>query len=263
MIMVAALSLVGVILLSWPASRLDFDRAARPTKPRPGRRLLPMALLVATVVALAAVRPWWWTWAVLVGIGGGTVGRLVKQGRCERLRRQRRVEVARACRILAGHLATGQLPSAAVLGMAGELPILEPVAGAIRLGSSVPTALRLASERPGAGGLARLAAAWRLTERTGAPLSAGVARVADDLAEEEHAEHMVATELASARATSRLMACLPFVGISMGYLVGGDPIRFLAQTDLGRLCLVGAAVLAAIGLLWTERLTRPDWQVAQ
>ena len=81
-------------------------------------------------------------------------------------------------------------------------------------------------------------------------------QVATALRGDQSVERTVASELAGPRATGRVMAVLPLCGIGLGYLLGGDPIRFLLAGPLGWGCLVGGAVFAACGVLWIEWLAR-------
>jgi tight adherence protein B len=52
------------------------------------------------------------------------------------------------------------------------------------------------------------------------------------------------------------MAVLPFCGLGMGYLLGGDPLHFLLSSPYGSACLVLGVALAAGGVLWIDRLSR-------
>jgi tight adherence protein B len=67
---------------------------------------------------------------------------------------------------------------------------------------------------------------------------------------------VVSGELASPRATGKVMAALPLCGIGMGYLLGGDPVAWLVADRLGWACLLGGAVLACTGVVWVEQLGR-------
>ena len=62
------------------------------------------------------------------------------------------------------------------------------------------------------------------------------------------------SELAAARASGRIMGLLPLVGLLMGHVIGARPTVFLTTTWLGRGCLVGATLLACLGVLWSESL---------
>ena len=67
---------------------------------------------------------------------------------------------------------------------------------------------------------------------------------------------MVGSKLAAPRATGKLMAALPALGIGMGYLIGGNPLQWLAAGPPGWACLLLGVGLACAGVLWIENLAR-------
>lgn len=85
-------------------------------------------------------------------------------------------------------------------------------------------------------------------------MAATLEAVADGMASDDAVRTVVAGELAGPRATGKLMAVLPLVGLALGYALGGDPVRFLLGGLLGWCCLVGGALLAAVGVMWVEAL---------
>lgn len=189
--------------------------------------------------------------AVVIGLGGARLG--VQQVRTRRSMRAR-AEVAEACRALASMVRVGRVPSEALATAAVDHAVLEPVERVHRLGGDVPVCLRAQARKPGQSGLLELARAWELTARTGAPLAGSLQQVAEALAVEMSVRQLVAGELAAPRASAKIMAALPVLGIGMGYLLGGDPIQFLLANLVGWLCLLGGVLLAVGGAVWIEEL---------
>ncbi len=174
-------------------------------------------------------------------------------------RRRRRAAdqsaVLEVCDLLAAELAAGQPPGAALAVAAQRWPPLRPVVDAHHLGADVPGELRrLATSRPGAGDLVWVAGAWQVAHRSGHGLAAALERTAAGLRARRRTRRLVHSELASARATARLVACLPLVVLLMGSGAGSDPWSFLLGTPVGWVCLLAGLALIAVGLWWIERL---------
>ncbi len=196
-------------------------------------------------------------WVLIVGIVTGTVAHLVR-GRAQRraaVRRSR--DTARAARLLAGLLGSGQLPVSALAEAAEESPALRGAAMAARLGADVPAALRAAARSPGQEGLATIAAAWQVSARSGAPVADVLAGVAEALRAEERLQSSIDAELAAARSSGKIMAGLPLGAAGLGLMVGVDSLGFLLGSGWGQLALGLGVALTAVGVLWIDRLARP------
>ncbi|MFN8195492.1 MAG: type II secretion system F family protein [Nocardioidaceae bacterium] len=162
--------------------------------------------------------------------------------------------VLECCRLLAAELGAGRPPGDALALAAEEWPALAPVVEAFALGSDVPTSLRRLAAEDGARDLRVLAAAWEVAHRSGRGLAAAVSLVADELQAQQLTRRVVEAELASARATARLVAALPGFALLMGSGIGGDPWRFLLGTPAGIACLAGGLGLMLAGIAWIEAI---------
>lgn len=193
---------------------------------------------------------------VAIGVAGamlcGTWAYLVLR----RLRRRRaakqRAAIVHAGELMAGLLRVGRVPSAALTEAAQDAPVLRVAAAEHAAGGEAAAALRRCADDPGCSGLVDLADAWEISTRTGASLVDAVDAAARRLAAEGEVARVVDAELAAARLSGRMMALLPFVGLLLGFVLGGDPVAFLSGAPLGWLCLNVGVALACAGVLWIE-----------
>ncbi|MET1007506.1 MAG: hypothetical protein ABWX96_18290 [Propionibacteriaceae bacterium] len=190
--------------------------------------------------------------AVLIVVG--TAGRLSVQSRRSRAALRARTDVAQACSVLASQIRVGRVPTEALAGAVEDCPVLADASRVQQLGGDVTAVWRAGSREPGQAGLADLARAWQVSMRTGAPLAPSLEQVSQALTADLALRTLVAGELSAPRATGKIMAVLPFCGLGMGYLLGGDPIQFLLSSPYGWVCLVAGVGLAAAGVLWIDRL---------
>jgi tight adherence protein B len=211
------------------------------------------AVLLATAVALLPGRAVALT--LLLATAGGAGWRLWRLRARRLAAASESVRVLEACDQLAAELAAGQPPGVALQRIAADCPLLAPAAEAFTLGADVPVALREAAATPGAEDLRWVAAGWQVAHRTGAGLAGTLERIAASLREEQTTRRLVEGELASARATARLVAALPLLALAMGSGAGGSPWRFLLTTSAGLASLAGGLALGLAGLWWIESLT--------
>jgi tight adherence protein B len=185
-----------------------------------------------------------------------TTGRLIIQYRQRRSGIRARADVAHACTVLASYLRVGQVPSAALAIAAADCDVLREGHRVHTLGGDVVSAWRQQARRRGHKGLLELARAWQVSLETGAPMSSTQDQVAASLSADQALMGVVNSELAAARATSKIMAALPLCGIGMGYLLGGNPVGWLLAGPTGWACLLAGVLLACGGVLWIEALAR-------
>lgn len=244
----------AVVLLVGPGPRLR--RLPRGPRRRPRSPTLVVtggltALTVAVATGLEGRHL-----ALLVVLAGTGVGVLrgLERGRRERTAQLRRQQVIDYCEALAGELRAGQATTRAVERSVTVWPAAEPVAAAARLDASVPGALRRLSALPGAAALRRLAGAWEVSASTGAGLVVAVEQVLATARSEEATARLVRAELASARATARLVCGLPVVVLLAAQGIGARPWHFLLDTTPGVGCLAAGVALSLAGLAWIDRI---------
>ena len=166
-----------------------------------------------------------------------------------------RAQVIAALDLLAAELRAGILPHQAIEALADDAPVAAPGRRGRRPWRR--RGGRAAGRRarsPGAGALADLAGAWHVAERAGAPLADVLDRVATAARDEAEVDREVQAEAAPARATGRLMAVLPVLGLSLGAGMGADPVHVLTGTVVGASCLAGGLALACAGIVWVDRI---------
>ncbi|MBM9464115.1 type II secretion system F family protein [Aeromicrobium sp. YIM 150415] len=248
---VSAVCASGAVWCRFSALRA---RVQRPEPPPPGVLVLltgaPATLAVAIVMTPALA---------LLGVGSAAVvatTALRWRRNRQRARRQARAgQVTELILVLAASLRAG-LPAPAALGHAAEdEPVVRSAATAAQRAADVPRALRAARRGPGDDGLERLAIAWQVADRTGAPLAGVLDRLSEVERQERDLRREVAAGIAPARATAALMALLPVFGLLIGSGFGGDPLWVVitAHPVVAFSVAVGAG-LACAGVLWIDRI---------
>ena len=255
--MITTMALAGVAAWLWvlapPGRGLARLTAAPSKRARAANASLSVALVAGCVlVALVTGR---FGWAVAAAVAVISVWWVSgRHRRRQRVARGRR-EVAQAATTMALLMRSGMIPHQALQEAAEECNILGGPAAASRLGASVADAFDEAGTRPGGEGMAVIAAAWRVSHTTGAPVAQVLHQVAETLRDQHRVEAVVESEISAARTSSRVMACLPVVALLLGHLMGSDPLGFYEQPGLSDLLLVAGIGLSALGVVWTEKLT--------
>ena len=211
---------------------------------RPGLRLAapraswPAVAAAGAAIAYVVIRVPGATVLVVLAVGAGLAALLLVRRRSrDRAAVAASGRVLETCELLSAELASGQPPGRALEHAAAAWPALRPVAEAYDLGGDVPAALRAAGSTPGAADLRLLAASWAVAHRTGEGLADAVRRCADSIRSAHASRRLVEGELASARATVRMVAGLPVLALLMGSGAGGDPVGFLLGHPIGLACL--------------------------
>jgi tight adherence protein B len=193
----------------------------------PGRAAVWAVVVTGAALALASGGPV----AALVAAGYGVpAGRAVLRRRERRTRTGRRAALLDTLSAAAADLRAG-LPAAAALPDPGQ-------------GRPDPL-------------VAKIRAATRLAEQTGAPLADVIERIEADARSADRARAAAGAQAAGSRATAWLLAGLPVGGLALGYAIGADPLAVLLHTPVGAACAIGAVTLQLAGLAWAARIVRP------
>lgn len=253
----------GAVALLWPVAgsspvddRSSRDGEERRDHPRGGRGAFAIGSVVVGLGLFGTLSPRRLLLVLVVGSAAWAGAVLVRRRRAARAAERTSLRLLEACEQLTGELVAGQPPGAALDHGAAEWELVAPVAEAFRVGADVPDAWREAARRPGAQDLRLVAAAWQVSHRTGAGLAGALEHVTGDLRAQHATRRVVAGELASARATARLIAVLPALVLTFGAGAGGDPWGFLLGHPVGLGCLALGLTFALAGLAWIEALAR-------
>lgn len=136
----------------------------------------------------------------------------------------------------------------------GSTPVAHRSLAASRWGGDVVAALRQDARDMREPLLEGLAACWSVSEGTGAGLASSVERLVEGARAAADVRVQLEAHLAAPRATARLLATLPLLGLLLGVSLGGDPLSWLLGSVMGRACVVGGVALTLLGLWWTGRI---------
>lgn len=169
---------------------------------------------------------------------------------------RRRQGTAEFVLALADELSAG-LPLETAVVRAGEaVPWCVHTLRAARMGGDIPAALRMDAARDDLSVLVSLGAAWRVASGSGAGLAVAARNLGQAAMDRERARRELASEMAGPRATARVLALLPAIGLVLGSGFGGSPWSWLTGTPLGLMVLAVGATLEVLGLMWVQWLVR-------
>jgi tight adherence protein B len=252
----AALLCLAAGLLAWPdPAAARRARIAGPGRPRSvwwsPDRLGPVPAAAVAAAAGAAVST-----PLVAALGAGCAALAARAWRSRRAatREEARLRgLTAALGALAADLRAGRPLEAAAASAArgtGDDELGRDLLGAVRTTSSSSAA----RAGPEADALQRLAAAVRLSARTGASLADVVSAVEDDLRARQGHRLELHSAVAAPRASALLLAGLPVLGLAMGSGVGADPWHVLTLTGTGQVLLVAGVALEVAGVGWSNRL---------
>ena len=224
---------------------------AAPRRGLPDVRIPPFAAAVAALAGAVLSTP---LVAVLAGAAAFLGARTWLVSRTARGSDGRLRSLADGLGALAAELRSGRsldAATAAAVAACADSEAGPALACAIR----APAAAPAGHEDPVLGeALGRIAAAVRLSGRTGCSLAAVAGAVEDDLRARHRQRLELRAATAAPRASAALLAGLPLVGLAMGSGVGADPWGVLTGTAVGQVLLVAGVALEAAGLAWSARL---------
>ncbi|GAA2741696.1 hypothetical protein GCM10009868_08710 [Terrabacter aerolatus] len=112
------------------------------------------------------------------------------------------------------------------------------------------------AERSATAELSLVAAAWRLSETTGAPLASAVDRAVRGLLDARSRRGKVAVAVAGPRATVTVLTLLPLTGPLFGLACGIDPASLYLASPIATACAVLGLLLVWVGRAWCTRMVR-------
>jgi tight adherence protein B len=195
--------------------------------------------------------------AVAGALAGGAAGVVVA---AEVRRRRQDAELRATAEALVGlgdELRAGQRPGAALATASAAVAhprvaaVLADAGAVARAGGDVPRSLGNGPVRFGL-----LAAAWVVSDRSGASLAEIVGRLEAEVRAELGQRQQVLAHLAGARATMAMLAGLPVLGLALADGIGADPVGVLLGTRGGQAVLLVGIFLDVVGVLWSMRILR-------
>jgi len=164
--------------------------------------------------------------------------------------------VGALCAAMCAELRAGASAESALLIATRDNPITPRGRTAAELGEPVAPAIRADAAAAQSAALAGIAACWQAAAESGAGLADGLQRVAALARAERRVAADLASETAAPRATARILALLPLLGLLFGELMGAHPVRWLLASRWGWLCLILGAIFLSVGQAWTIRIHR-------
>ena len=209
--------------------------------------------------------------AATVAISAVVLVACVLSVRAAARRRERAAQVAvvEFCRAISAELRSGRIANTAFRAAADSAPDplhthLQSAIDVARGGDPHDLADAIAvaaSAQVAMDGLHQLAACWRVVASSGAMLAPAIDRIADALQDQIELDRALGTALAAPRATVRLLAGLPIVGLLLGAAIGANPLAFLFGSPGGLVCTMVAAAFDSVGVLWARRISRRAAQI--
>lgn len=215
----------------------------------------------------AAALATWWLWPsnpssrLLTVLGGAKVSssstyrlksyyeRLLGSSKSAHEQRNQTISAVSS---LAAELHAGSPPTVAIAITGGEPCAWPRTKKAAQIDSDVAAALSADAEANPQ--LRALHACWIVAANSGSGLALSIEKLAQSMRVSQDVRIELEAELAGPRATARMLALLPLVGIGLGYLMGAEPLTWLLSNPFGWLTLTIGVALTAAGVWWTGRI---------
>ena len=166
----------------------------------------------------------------------------------------RRREAAELILGLSAELTAGLPLDVALVRAAATNPVCPHAVSAATIGGDVAAALRRDAHDQGLPVLSSLATVWQVAQGSGAGLAAATHRLGSSALAQQRLRRELAGQMAGPRATARVLAVLPVVGLILGSGLGGSPLAWLFGTPIGLVVLVLGIALDIAGLLWIRAM---------
>lgn len=215
-----------------------------------------LAAPLAAVLAAALAGP---MAAGVAAVAAVLLARALSASRETKAKIAARAAAGRSIAGLAAELRAGRSPTEALDAVAAAAPqeVAGPLLAAARAAQlGADPAAALAEHAGQVPAMEELAACWRVANHTGAGLAEVADALAADLRLAQRRQGELAVEVAASRASAKLLAGLPLVGVALGASLGAKPVHFLLHTPIGAAVLAAGLAFEIAGLLWTDRLIR-------
>jgi len=245
------------------SGRLDAELEAAGVKVRSGEFVVlsVVAALVGVVLGAALLNN-----LILALVVGGVAGaapsfalRMAMKRRADRLREQ----LPDVLTIMASSLRAGHSFMQSLDAVAKEIPQpaateFQRVVSEIRLGRPVDDALEALAERVGSPDFRWAVLAVNIQREVGGNLAEILDNVADTLRERAQMRRQVQVLTAEGRLSAWVLTLLPISIAVYMFITNPDYIGLLVTTNLGRIMLIVASTLLAIGVLWMRKIVDID-----
>lgn len=185
-----------------------------------------------------------------------TLTRVQRRWAPRRRRTQRRAAMREVLAEVVADVRAGQPPGRALQRAleSHDASLAPRTLAAARWGGDIADAMSADARASAQPVLASAGACWSVAAAQGAGLADALDRLVTQDRRAEEVRRQLEAHMAAPRATARMLALLPVLGLALGLAIGGDPLAWLLGTALGRACLGAGVLLIVAGLVWASRI---------